>query len=145
MESATSIRFTDLRTSNEFWAGVRYGHLGIGFTVVNNWKQVGPAERKEIEIIMKPEDARAVLKALGTAIEIKPPVMSEVAAITFADADTGEATSIIVRHDAASVDFILCNEDDGEVRIAMKRKDARSLLGAMKIAVERGSVGKLQR
>jgi hypothetical protein len=103
--------------------------------VFNDWDRVGPSERKEIEIVMKPEDAGAVLEALRTAIEGEPPVMREVAAMSFADASTGEETSITVRHDATSVGIYLCNEDDGEVEVAMTRGDARRVVEALQTAV----------
>lgn len=101
----------------------------------NDWKKVGPRERKEIEMTMKPQDARAVIEALRTAIGTEPLAMREVAAIAFADTSTGEATSITVRHDAASVHLILCNEDAGEVQVAMARDDARALLKTLETAV----------
>lgn len=135
MERAGSIKFTDLSTANEFWAGVRYGDTRVALSVVNNWDRVGPSERREIEILMKREDAGALLNALRSAIEGEPPAMREVAAIAFADLDTGEQTSITVRHDATSVGLYLCNEDDGEVQVAMRREDARALLEVLQTAV----------
>jgi hypothetical protein len=139
IKDAGTIIFTDLVTPNEAWVSIRYCEDWVGLAVFNDWKRVGPSERKEIEINMKPEDARGVLEALGAALEIEPPVlrevMREVAVIAFADTETGEETSIIVRHDASSVDLVMRNEDDGEVEVAMKRADAKALQEALKIAV----------
>ncbi len=128
------VRFTDLTTPNEAWAYIGHGEKSVAFAVFNNWDRVGPSERKEIEIVMGLDDAKAVVVALRTAIEMAPPAMREVAAIAFADTSTGEPTSITVRHDAGSVDLILCNEDDGEVQVAMRREDARALLETLQTA-----------
>jgi hypothetical protein len=131
------VRFIDLTTPNEAWAYIGHGNGVVGLAVFNNWDRVGPSDRKEIEIVMKLDDAKAVVEALRTAIESAPPAMREVAAITFADASTGEATSIVVRHDASSVDLVLCNEDDHENHVAMTREDARALLRVLQTAVGR--------
>jgi len=135
MERADTVNFRDLTTRVRFWAYVRYSDDAVGLAFFNDWERLPSADRKEIEIYMGKEDARALLDALRRATAFEPSASDQVATVTFADVDTGEATSITVHHDARSVRLHLCNQDDGEVAVVMRLKDMQALIAALQTAV----------
>lgn len=63
-------------------------------------------------------------------------MMKESATISFRDAETYDEAMVVVRHDESMVGLCLSLRSNDDIEVFMRKQDARSLIEALRQAVE---------